>query len=155
LELLDHALQRSHRTEKSTAVLFLDLDGFKTINDAYGHGVGDQLLVAVARRLSHLLRPSDTVARLHGDEFVILAEDLDSPDQAGDIVTRLITDYHHRDAKQVLRDADTATYEAKRRTGSGQQVFDPRSRCPKAVKGSSATCITRSVAASCTPSTSR
>ena len=56
LELLDHALQRSHRTEKSTAVLFLDLDGFKAVNDTYGHGVGDQLLVAVARRLSHLLR---------------------------------------------------------------------------------------------------
>ncbi len=150
LELIDHALQRSHRTEKSTAVLFLDLDGFKTINDTYGHGVGDQLLVAVARRLSRLLRPSDTVARLHGDEFVILCEDLDSPDQAGDIVTRLIAalaapfalaavrvemtvsmgiafaDHHHRDAKQVLRDADTAMYEAKRRGGAGQQVFDPR-----------------------------
>src|SRR6478736_4722848 len=59
LELLDHALQRDHRTEKSTAVLFLDLDDFKAINDTYGHGVGDQLLVAVARRLRHLLRTTD------------------------------------------------------------------------------------------------
>src|SRR6478736_9871325 len=90
LELIDHALHRSHRTEMSTAVLFLDLDGFKTINDTYGHSVGDQLLVAVARRLSHLVRPCDTVARLHGDEFVILCEDLDYPDQAGTIVTRIL-----------------------------------------------------------------
>ena len=150
LELLEHALQRSHRTEKSTAVLFLDLDGFKTINDTYGHSVGDQLLVAVARRLSHLLRPADTVARLHGDEFVVLCEDLESPDQAGDIVTGLIAamanpfdlasvriemtvsmgiafaDHRHHDAKQLLRDADTAMYEAKRSGGDRQQVFDPR-----------------------------
>jgi diguanylate cyclase (GGDEF)-like protein len=150
LELLDHALQRSHRTGKSTAVLFLDLDGFKAVNDTYGHGVGDHLLVAVTRRLSHLLRPSDTMARLHGDEFVILCEDLDTPDQAGDIATRLLNamavpfalatariemtvsmgiafaDHHHHDPKQVLRDADTAMYEAKRRGGGGQQVFDPR-----------------------------
>jgi diguanylate cyclase (GGDEF)-like protein len=150
LELLDHALQRSHRTEMSTAVLFLDLDGFKTINDTYGHSVGDQLLVAVARRLSHLVRPCDTVARLHGDEFVILCEDLESPDQAGIIVTSLVAamaapfvlasvrieitvsmgiafaDNRHHDAKQVLRDADTAMYEAKRRGGAQEQVFDPR-----------------------------
>jgi diguanylate cyclase (GGDEF)-like protein len=150
LELLDHALQRSHRTEKSTAVLFLDLDGFKAVNDTYGHGVGDHLLVAVTRRLSHLLRSSDTMARLHGDEFVILCEDLDTPDQAGVIATRLLAamavpfdlatvriemtvsmgiafaDHHHHDPKQVLRDADAAMYEAKRRGGGGQQVFDPR-----------------------------
>jgi diguanylate cyclase (GGDEF)-like protein len=150
LELLDHALHRNHRTEKATAVLFLDLDDFKTVNDTYGHGVGDQLLVAVARRLSHLLRTSDTVARLHGDEFVILCEDLDSAEHADAIATRLLVamaqpfalaavriettvsvgiafaDHHHGDAKQVLRDADTAMYEAKRRGGGGQQVFDPR-----------------------------
>ena len=90
------------------------------------------------------------MARLHGDEFVILCEDLDTPDQAGDIATRLLNamavpfalatariemtvsmgiafaDHHHHDPKQVLRDADAAMYEAKRRGGGGQQVFDPR-----------------------------
>jgi diguanylate cyclase (GGDEF)-like protein len=149
-ELLDHALRRSRRTEKSTAVLFLNLDGFKTINDTHGHGVGDQLLVAVAHRLSHLLRSSDTMARLHGDEFVILCEDLDSPDQAYDIGTRLLAamaapftlaavriestvsigialaDQHQHDPQQLLRDADTAMHQAKRRGGAAQQTFNPR-----------------------------
>jgi diguanylate cyclase (GGDEF)-like protein len=150
LELLDHALQRDQRTEKSTAVLFLDLDDFKAVNDTYGHGVGDQLLVAVARRLRHLIRTSDTVARMHGDEFVVLCEDLNSADDADAIATRLLDamaepftlaavrmevtvsigitladHHHHRDAKQLLRDADTAMYEAKR-GGGGHEVFDPR-----------------------------
>ncbi len=73
---LEHAAQRAHRSHSSCAVLFADLDRFKGVNDTYGHGVGDQLLVAVAERLTGLLRAGDTLARVSGDEFVVLCEDL-------------------------------------------------------------------------------
>ena len=67
---LEHALDLSVRYERSLAVLLLDLDGFKTVNDSLGHDVGDQLLVAVGARIEKRARSSDTVARLGGDEFV-------------------------------------------------------------------------------------
>jgi diguanylate cyclase (GGDEF)-like protein/PAS domain S-box-containing protein len=73
-ERLRAVLARDTRTGLSTAVLFLDLDGFKEVNDQYGHAVGDQVLTTVARRLAATVRPSDTVARLGGDEFVVLVE---------------------------------------------------------------------------------
>ncbi len=79
---LDHVAQRATRSHLQAAVLFTDLDGFKQVNDAHGHSVGDALLIAVGRRLSGLLRPGDTLARVSGDEFVILCEDLSS---AGDV----------------------------------------------------------------------
>jgi diguanylate cyclase (GGDEF)-like protein/PAS domain S-box-containing protein len=73
-ERLRAVLARDGRTGQTTAVLFLDLDGFKEVNDAYGHAVGDQVLTTVARRIATAVRPSDTVARLGGDEFVVLVE---------------------------------------------------------------------------------
>ncbi|MDX6495321.1 MAG: hypothetical protein QOE17_1307, partial [Gaiellales bacterium] len=76
---LEHAAQRAKRSHSTAALLFADLDKFKRINDSYGHGVGDELLVAVGRRLSALLRPGDTLARISGDEFVILCEELTQP----------------------------------------------------------------------------
>lgn len=73
-ERLRAALSRDARTGGSSAVLFLDLDGFKAVNDEHGHGAGDAVLKAIAERLSKVVRPSDTVARLGGDEFVVLVE---------------------------------------------------------------------------------
>jgi diguanylate cyclase (GGDEF)-like protein len=73
---LQHALDRMSRRQESIAVLFLDLDAFKPINDSFGHEAGDRLLVAVSRRLQSCLRPEDTIARLGGDEFTVLLEDI-------------------------------------------------------------------------------
>ena len=86
---LDHAAQRAQRSNGNAAVLFADLDQFKLINDTYGHRVGDELLIAVARRLQRLVRPGDTLARLSGDEFVFLCEDLNSPDDVKLLAQRI------------------------------------------------------------------
>jgi diguanylate cyclase (GGDEF)-like protein len=72
------------------ALLFLDLDRFKAVNDNHGHQAGDDLLVAVARRLTGLVRPADTLSRLGGDEFVILCEDIDSESHAEEIAKRMV-----------------------------------------------------------------
>ncbi len=150
LERLHHAFERTRRTGKVSAVIFVDLDGFKGVNDTHGHSVGDQLLVAVAMRLRRVLRPPDTVARMHGDEFVILCEDLDDPKQAEPIVARLaeamslpfqlptanieitasvgiaFANHDIHDPEQILRDADTAMYQAKRQGAGLHRVFDPQ-----------------------------
>ena len=76
LELLEHAFRAARRSGKTSAVLFLDLDRFKEVNDTYGHQVGDELLIAVAGRLAGVLRPGDSLARMSGDEFVVLCEEL-------------------------------------------------------------------------------
>lgn len=81
-ERLRAALSRDARNGSSTGVLFLDLDGFKLVNDRHGHGVGDRVLIAVAQRLAQVVRPSDTVSRLGGDEFVVLAEGVGPGDLA-------------------------------------------------------------------------
>jgi diguanylate cyclase (GGDEF)-like protein/PAS domain S-box-containing protein len=88
LEKVQHALAVGARDGSSHAVLFCDLDGFKQVNDTYGHAVGDELLVAVAERLARAVRPSDTVARLGGDEFVLLCEGV-GPAEVERIVRRL------------------------------------------------------------------
>ncbi len=149
LDRLHHAFQRVRHSRKVSAVIFLDLDGFKEINDNHGHAVGDQVLLAVARRLTELTRTPDTVGRLHGDEFIVLCEELDRPEQATAIMTRLTSalakpyilagvtidvtasagiayaDENEHDPEQVLRDADTAMYRAKRKGLGRQAMFDP------------------------------
>jgi diguanylate cyclase (GGDEF)-like protein len=150
LERLEHALLRARRSGKIVAILFADLDQFRTITEVQGRQVGDELLIGVAQRLKWLLRPSDTLARLSGAEFVILCEDLDDESQAGVIATRITEalavpfDLPGAELKvsaslgiafagpgehipeQLLQDADTAMYQAKRKGGGHHQVIDLR-----------------------------
>src|SRR5690606_4094706 len=79
LDRLNHAMSTGKRTGQYSALLFIDLDNFKNLNDTAGHAVGDQLLQQVGQRLSELLREGDTIARLGGDEFVVILEGL-APD---------------------------------------------------------------------------
>ncbi len=151
LERIGHALQRGMRSGQ-LAVLFTDLDGFKAVNDLHGHGVGDELLVAAAERLTALLRPGDTLARLAGDEFVILCEDLDDDAQAeaiaarvaealalpfelGEVVVRIsgsvgiAVSQGGQDIPERLIDAaDVAMYQAKRKGGGRHQSVDLHER---------------------------
>src|SRR5437763_1197032 len=84
------ALTRLHRSEGVVALLFIDLDRFKAVNDSFGHEVGDELLVAVAERLGQMMRDSDTIARLGGDEFVILGESIESESEALGLAHRVL-----------------------------------------------------------------
>jgi diguanylate cyclase (GGDEF)-like protein len=88
-ELLEQTVARARRSHRMAAVLFVDLDGFKQVNDEYGHHVGDQLLVAVAQRLSETVRPGDVVTRLGGDEFVVLCEDVTSAADGDHLAARI------------------------------------------------------------------
>jgi diguanylate cyclase (GGDEF)-like protein/PAS domain S-box-containing protein len=130
------------------AVLFLDLDRFKVINDSLGHMIGDHLLVGIARRLETCLRPGDTVARLGGDEFTILLEDIDDIKEAVAVAKRVEKELSlpfnlgghevfttvsigiapsstgYERPEDVLRDADTAMYRAKSLGKSRHEVFD-------------------------------
>jgi len=142
------ALTRLQRAGGLIALLFIDLDRFKAVNDNLGHAVGDDLLVSVSERLADVLRDSDTVARLGGDEFVILAEDLDSDAEALSLAERVlhaleepitvgsavvsmqasvgISVCHEpdRDPEDLLREADVAMYRAKGSGGRGLGLFD-------------------------------
>ncbi len=144
---VDHALARARRAGTSgLAVLFIDLDNFKTVNDSLGHTAGDELLVAVADRLRACLRATDTAARLGGDEFAVLLEDLGPERQAADVAARVITSVERpflinghevfvsasigiafadsgsvRD--QLLRNADLAMYTAKRHGKCRYEIY--------------------------------
>ncbi|MBI3284831.1 MAG: EAL domain-containing protein [Burkholderiales bacterium] len=135
---LEHALSRAERDRRLVAVLFIDLDHFKTVNDSLGHVVGDQLLVDVARRLCGRVRDEDSLGRFGGDEFLLLLEPIDTPEEAAlvarDILKTLTPAFclsgcneifigasigisiypdDGRNAADLLRDADAAMYEAK------------------------------------------
>jgi diguanylate cyclase (GGDEF)-like protein len=88
---LERALLAARRNRRSFAVHYVDIDRFKTVNDTYGHHTGDGVLVAVADWLLSHLRDSDTVARIGGDEFVVLQPEIDSAQQAEDVAARLVT----------------------------------------------------------------
>jgi diguanylate cyclase (GGDEF)-like protein len=89
LDRLGHALTRASRAGQTCAVLFLDLDGFKEINDSLGHAAGDRVLAATAERLQACVRAADTLARLGGDEFVILLEEVADNEAASQVAERL------------------------------------------------------------------
>lgn len=150
LEFLEHAFRSSRRSGKTSAVFFIDLDRFKQVNDTYGHRAGDALLVAVAERLTGVLRPGDSLARLSGDEFVVLCEDLDGPSQADTIADRVdsalaepfrlsgvevnmtasigiaFTGQGSLAPEELLHDADLAMYRTKRKRPGGHEVLDLR-----------------------------
>lgn len=90
LDRVEHALTRARRTERQLAILFIDLDHFKEINDKLGHAVGDVMLLAVADRLRSTVRAADTVARLGGDEFIVLIEDVDQVDAVTMVAHKII-----------------------------------------------------------------
>ncbi len=87
---LEHALERAIRLQHSVATLFIDLDRFKNVNDSLGHPVGDELLIAIAKRLSGRLRDDDTLGRLGGDEFLVIMEDIQRPEDAAEVAQTLI-----------------------------------------------------------------
>ena len=143
------ALLRAHRKNNAVAVLFIDLDRFKTINDSLGHDVGDQLLLEVAKRLKRCVRDTDVVARLGGDEFTVMLDSLDTSERAAQIAEKLrvalskpyvlaghdmvvsasigISCYppDGDNVDVLLKNADTAMYQAKARGRNNYQFFSP------------------------------
>jgi len=154
LDRLGQALTRAARHRRVAAVLFLDLDRFKFVNDSFGHNMGDQLLKAVAQRLSSCVRTDDTVARLGGDEFVIVLEDMAHARDAALIAQKMLDQFTQpfrvedseagtqefyftvsigislypsdgEDAHTLLKNADVAMYRAKEQSGNSYQFFTP------------------------------
>jgi diguanylate cyclase (GGDEF)-like protein/PAS domain S-box-containing protein len=139
---LQTALARARREQSQVALLFLDLDKFKQVNDTFGHAAGDQLLQGVAQRIRQCLREVDTVARFAGDEFVILLEDFHAPDHANGVAEKIrltlnqpfellgqsqtvlpsigvaLYPQHAQDEQQLLQQADNAMYRAKQNGGN-------------------------------------
>jgi diguanylate cyclase (GGDEF)-like protein len=143
---LSHRMSLANRRHAGYAVIFVDLDRFKETNDTLGHGIGDQLLVDAAARIRGALRASDSAARMGGDEFLILLDDVGSPEEATIVANRLsaalrepyvlgagerivtasigtvVSSNEFKDADAVILAADSAMYEAKQR-GPGQCVL--------------------------------
>jgi diguanylate cyclase (GGDEF)-like protein len=142
LEQLNHAILLSRRTKKKLAIIFLDLDNFKIINDTLGHAVGDKLLVETSRRLKKILRASDIVARIGGDEFVIIIENIDDFAVIDKVAEKILEGLQTiftinnqrvivttsigsaifpmdgQNAEMLIRNADAAMYESKAKGGN-------------------------------------
>ncbi len=153
IDRLKHVIERSMRDSRHIyAVIFLDLDRFKDVNDSLGHLTGDQLLIATAKLLQSILRPMDTVARLGGDEFVILLEDIRDVSDVTRVADRIqrklmmaallpnhtifmsasmgivLSTTGYDRPEDILRDADTAMYRAKENGRSRFEIFDSAMR---------------------------
>jgi diguanylate cyclase (GGDEF)-like protein/PAS domain S-box-containing protein len=147
-ESVSQALARAQRKESTLAVIFVDLDNFKVVNDSLGHDAGDMLLIIVGERLQAAVRSGDTTARLGGDEFTLLLEDIQDPDEATQVAQRVLAELRRpillgtrevfvsasigialstgadSDTNGLLRDADTAMYQAKYNGKSRYVVFN-------------------------------
>ena len=145
---LGQALAQNRRHDRLLAVIYLDLDGFKDVNDRYGHNVGDALLVSLSQRMKAVLREGDTLARMGGDEFAAVLVDLESMQSCEQVVTRLLQaaaepltvegirlqisasigvtlyPWDHGDTDLLLRHADQAMYVAKQSGKNCYQVFE-------------------------------
>ena len=153
----ERGIARHQRTTAPLAVMFIDLDRFKQVNDTLGHAAGDHVLVEVARRIEGCVRSADTIARLGGDEFVVLCEDLDTEERAIDIAERIVRAVEQRifiedreafvgasvgiafaqpaqSASELLRDADAAVYRAKRDGRARVERFDEAMRADTAAR---------------------
>jgi diguanylate cyclase (GGDEF)-like protein/PAS domain S-box-containing protein len=151
LDRVAHALARNDRRRQTIAVLFIDLDHFKLVNDSLGHHAGDELLRAIVPRLASVIRPSDTLARLGGDEFAVLCEELPSEVAATRIADHLLSALQQpvvlpgddrvisasigialntaeSTADELLRDADAAMYSAKNAARGRSELFDSQMR---------------------------
>ncbi len=137
IDRMRYALKRASRTQTHAAILFLDLDNFKDVNDSLGHAIGDELLKATSQRLKKLLRDEDTLARLGGDEFVIILNDITNPASIAPVVEKLVESFSHpfdlassvvnsrvsvgvcvypndgQDVDTLMKAADAAMYKAK------------------------------------------
>lgn len=146
MDRLTLAIVHAHRNNLTMAVMYLDLDGFKQINDTLGHDVGDTLLSMVATRMVAAVRQEDTVARLGGDEFVIVLRELTHAESVDLLVSKVIQDVsqpysiqgnnvnmtvsvgvgiypaHGEDAESLMKSADLAMYEAKRTGKNGYRI---------------------------------
>jgi diguanylate cyclase (GGDEF)-like protein len=145
---LSMALRGTVQSDALHALLLLDLNGFKRINDVFGHAAGDELLIAVSTRLRNAIRPGDMLCRLGGDEFVVLLTEIGSMEGAVQIARRIITDFrpafsaagrehlvgmaigisaaptHGADSSELLRKADIALYRSKKVRGSSWRIFE-------------------------------
>jgi len=152
MSYIDHALRRARRSGRSLALLFLDLDNFKTVNDTLGHAAGDELLIQAAERIRSVLRECDTAARLGGDEFLLVLEDLADADQAEAVADKVIRTFAQpflvasrrlhattsvgvsvfpqdgQDVEELLQNADTAMYQAKANGRNEFRIFTPQMR---------------------------
>ena len=146
---LQHALQRAAREGEQLAILFIDLDRFKNVNDTLGHHIGDELLQQVAAQLSARLRDGDTLARLGGDEFIVLLEKVDGQYGATQVAEKLVSMFEQpflvaghelfvtcsvgvslfpddaQDLNMLIRNADVAMYQAKARGRNGYRFYAP------------------------------
>lgn len=149
MDRLEMAIRRARRNKTTLAVLFVDIDRFKIVNDSLGHIAGDQLLREAAQRLASVMRGADTIARFGGDEFGVIIENIQKRDYAVTPARRIIevltrefdlgevnahisasigiamTSEIHEPAADLLRHADIAMYAAKRKGGKGWHIYDP------------------------------